>query len=90
MAQDSKPTRVVGRGQQVAPDKASETACIGCGHEGDHPMIGVTFKDGVAVALPVCATCHRQPPRALGVHFFPKEMKAVALQHAGSSNLGGR
>lgn len=69
--------------------QADVEICAGCGHDApEQPMVGVTFEDGVAVQHPICATCHKQPPRALGMHFFPRQMAAIAVAKAGSSNLG--
>lgn len=64
-------------------------SCLGCdGTAPEHPYVGVTFVGDVPVAYPVCAACHQTPPRPLDVHFFPREMREVALARAGSTNLG--
>ena len=56
-----------------------------------HPMVGVTFAGGRAVALPVCVECYQEPTHrkvVLKVHYFPAAEAARAVAAAGSSNIG--
>lgn len=66
--------------------------CAGCGAGAEkHPIVGVTFDRGLAVALPVCAECYHEPAHrkvVLKVHFFPAAQASEAVARAGSSNLG--
>ncbi len=67
--------------------------CAGCGVFADnHPIVGIKMdEDGKFGAFPVCGTCHRDPSHrtsTLKMHFFPVKMKALALERAGSENIG--
>lgn len=72
--------------------------CAGCGEmSDDHSIVGIASEDGIRenrclwAAFPICAKCHVDPSHrkcVLKMHFFPREMRAVALAHAGSSSIG--
>lgn len=44
---------------------------------------------GEWAAVRICDACWRQPPRPVKGHFFYRRDVETALEHAGSSELGG-
>jgi hypothetical protein len=60
----------------------------------EHPIVGVTkdLETGEWEAFPVCSPCHQDPQHRkvkLKMHFFPREMKKIAVARAGSLDIGG-
>ncbi|UCD56781.1 MAG: hypothetical protein JSV16_13290, partial [Candidatus Hydrogenedentota bacterium] len=68
--------------------------CSGCGAMAKtHPIVGIKFDEETKemAAFPVCAACHRDPAHRkvkLKMHFFPKQMEKMALERAGSRDIG--
>jgi len=69
--------------------------CPGCGKalgEDDYTHVGIIRdEDGSFAAFPVCEQCFRVPTTrkyVLKMHFFPKGMKDMALERAGSTDIG--
>lgn len=58
----------------------------------DHPFVGVTreMESGEMAAFPICGLCQRDPTHrkaGLKMHFFPREMKDIAVARAGKGDL---
>ncbi len=69
--------------------------CPGCGTvlgDTDYSHVGIIRdEDGSFTAFPVCDPCFKDPAHRkykLKMHFFPRSMKGVALERAGSTDIG--
>lgn len=68
--------------------------CSGCGVMSEnHPFVGVTrdAESEEMAAFPVCGACQRHTEHRkvrLKMHFFPREMKDIAVARAGKGDVG--
>lgn len=70
--------------------------CIQCGVPGPHRIVAVMIsKDNPQLAIhrdhkfasfPICNACHQQP--RLKAHFHDRAVSALAVERAGTGNIG--